>query len=59
MSITIDEMSTEVVAEPATQSAGASASPAPERLDEIARVRFALAQSVRLQQRLSAEGFDD
>lgn len=59
MSITIDEMNTEVIAEPASQLAGAAAAPTPQRLDDIALMRFTLAQSVRLQQRLAAEGFDD
>lgn len=60
MAITIDEMSTEVIAEPPLQLTGASAAqPATERLDEIARARFTLAQAARLAQRLSAEGYDD
>lgn len=59
MAITIDEMSTEVLAEPSAQLAGAAAVPSPSRLDEQAKVRFALAQSARLEARLSAEGYDD
>jgi len=59
MSITIDEMSTEVVAEPATRRAnGADTAPA-EALDELTRLRFALAMAARLEQRLAAEGYDD
>jgi hypothetical protein len=59
MAVTIDQLTTEVVAEPGQQLAGAGATPAPDRLEELARVRFALAMAARLEQRTRAEGYDD
>ena len=59
MAITIDEMTTEVLAEPQAPLSGSDAVPPAERLDEVARVRFALALAARLEQRTRAEGYDD
>jgi hypothetical protein len=59
MPVTIDQLTTEVVAEPGQQLAGAGAMPAPDRIDELAKVRFAIAQVARLDQRTRAEGYDD
>jgi len=59
MGITIGEMSTEVTAEPPSPLAASTAVQPVERLDEVARVRFALALSARLDQRTRAEGYDD
>ena len=60
MGITIDEMTTEVMTEPQRSPLAGSDSVQPvERLDEVARVRFALALAARLEQRTRAEGFDD
>jgi hypothetical protein len=59
MPVTIDQMTTEVIAEPEQQVAGASTVPATDRLEELARIQFALAAAARLDQRTRAEGYDD
>jgi len=59
MPVTIDQLTTEVIADPEHQLAGAAAMPATARLDELAKIRFALAQAARLDQRTRAEGYDD
>jgi hypothetical protein len=59
MGITIDEMTTEVTTEPQSPLAGSDSVQPVERLDEVARVRFALALAARLEQRTRAEGYDD
>lgn len=59
MSIHVDEMNTEVIAEAPGALAGSDAAPPPERDEELARIRFALACAGRLAQRLAAEGGDD
>jgi hypothetical protein len=59
MAVTIDQLTTEVVAEPAQQLGGAGATPAPDRLEEMAKIRFAQATAARLEQRTRAEGYDD
>ena len=59
MPVTIDQMTTEVIAEPQQQLAGAATAPATDRLDELAKIRFALASAARLDQRTRAEGYDD
>lgn len=59
MGITIDEMSTEVSAEPAQPPAAAAGVEPANRPDDVARVRFALALAARLEQRTRAEGYDD
>jgi len=59
MAVSIDRLTTEVITEPQQQLAGASATPAPDRLEELARIRFAIAAAARLDQRTRAEGYDD
>jgi hypothetical protein len=59
MAVTIDQLTTEVIAEPGPQLAGAGATPAPDRLEEMAKIRFAQAVAARLEQRTRAEGYDD
>ncbi len=59
MPIRIEELNTEVIAESPGALAGSDAAPAPDRDDELARVKFALATAQRLAQRLAAEGCDD
>ncbi|HTT39050.1 MAG TPA: hypothetical protein VMH32_15440 [Burkholderiales bacterium] len=59
MPVTIDQMTTEVITEPQQQLAGAAAMPATDRLDELAKIRFALAAAAQLDRRTSAEGYDD
>ncbi len=59
MAIHIDEMSTEVLAEPPAGLAGNAATPPAERLDEVARLRSSLALSSQLARRTQAEGYDD
>jgi hypothetical protein len=59
MGITIDEITTEVMTEPQSPLAGSDSVQPVERLDEVARVRFALALAARLEQRTRAEGYDD
>jgi len=59
MAVTIDQLTTEVVTEPQQQLAGASSAPAMDRLEELAKIRFAMASAARLDQRTRAEGYDD
>jgi hypothetical protein len=59
MAVTIDQLTTEVITEPQQQLAGASATPATDRLDEVAKIRFAIVSAARLDQRTRAEGYDD
>lgn len=59
MAVIIDRLTTEVTAEPERQLAGAGATPAPDRLSELARIRFLIAVAARLDQRTRAEGYDD
>jgi hypothetical protein len=48
-----------VTTEPQSPLAASGSVQPAERLDEVARVRFALALSARLEQRTRAEGYDD
>jgi len=59
MSVTIDQLTTEVITDPEHQLAGAAATPAADRLDELAKIRFAIVSAARLDQRTRAEGYDD
>jgi hypothetical protein len=59
MSIHVDEMHTEVIADAPGALAGSDAAPPPERDEDVARIRFALACADRLARRLAAEGGDD
>ena len=59
MAIHIGQMTTEMVHEPETQLAGSGAEPMPEPMDGQAMFRFALAESLRMDQRTRAEGYDD
>lgn len=59
MAIHIDQLTTEVLAEPEPQLAGAAAAPASDRMTEQAGLRFELAEAIRLEQRTRAEAYDD
>jgi len=59
MTVTIDEMHSEVIADAPGQPAAAPAAAARDPLAEPLRLRAALAQLAGLQQRLAAEGNDD
>jgi hypothetical protein len=59
MAINIGQMTTEIIAEPEQKLAGASAVPATDRLAELAKIRFAVAEAAELDQRTRAEGYDD
>jgi len=57
MPITVNELTTEIVAEPAQQLDGAP--PSADTAKDLTSVRAALAAIVRLDLRTRAEGFDD
>lgn len=59
MAVHIGQLTTELIAEPEQQLAGSAASSPSDPMEEQARIRFALAESLRLDQRTRAEGYDD
>ena len=59
MAISIGQMTTEIIAEPAQKLAGASSVPATDRLAELAKIRFEVAETAELDRRTRAEGYDD
>jgi hypothetical protein len=59
MTIHVDEMNTEVIADAPGALAGSDAAPPADHDEDVARIRFALACASRLAHRLAAEGGDD
>jgi len=59
MAVHIGQLTTELIAEPEQQLAGAGAASASDPVEDLAKIRFALAESARLDQRTRAEGYDD
>jgi hypothetical protein len=57
MPITVNELTTEIIAEPGQQMGGAP--PSADTAKELTSVRAELAAIARLDLRLRAEGFDD
>ena len=57
MPITVNELTTEIIAEPGQQMGGAP--PSADTAKELTGVRAELAAIARLDLRLRAEGFDD